>query len=267
MKKVKIDLFRKKIKSLRDLPFFLFMPKKNIVIILSAMRTGSTLLKALLAKAPDVSHLPELDYRVYFRGGRFNFYKKVYYLSPKKIIVLKAPHWFVGSKELRILPKLSNIKIIVLTRDVYGVIQSLTRRHKDTECSHLTSIDFLNYWCESYESIMNSVDSLKKNLYFVRYEDILNNSVLITSKLFNFIGSCQKEGVDSYTKSENFDFKYRIGDGSEKIKSLKVQRNNRAEVNNKKLEKIIDNSERARSLRMKFGYLSLKQHSGKNGIF
>ena len=45
--------------------FFLshFRKRKKFVLLLSTMRSGSTLLKALLANAPDISHLPEVDWQ------------------------------------------------------------------------------------------------------------------------------------------------------------------------------------------------------------
>jgi hypothetical protein len=42
----------------------LFAPK-SFVFIASAQRSGSTLLKALMAAAPDVSHLPEVPFHLY----------------------------------------------------------------------------------------------------------------------------------------------------------------------------------------------------------
>ena len=77
----------RKLKTLIGFLLYFFYPRKKLVMIVSTMRSGTTLLKALMAEAEDVSNLPEtkftrstnpyLTYYDFFRSSR------------KKIIVLK----------------------------------------------------------------------------------------------------------------------------------------------------------------------------------
>ncbi|VAW13011.1 hypothetical protein MNBD_BACTEROID05-1250 [hydrothermal vent metagenome] len=92
---------------------YYLLPRKNIIIILCPMRCGSTLLKALLGSAPDVSHLPETDYRSYWKN-KYYFYASTCRLSKKRIIAFKQPFWLTDTREPRTFPKLKTVKIIGL---------------------------------------------------------------------------------------------------------------------------------------------------------
>ena len=67
--------------------------KKTLVLLIGSMRSGTTLLKALLAESPDVSHLPEIDYRKYRKYNKYRAYCEMYHLSKKRIIILKFPQY------------------------------------------------------------------------------------------------------------------------------------------------------------------------------
>src|SRR3989338_798700 len=119
-----------------DLLAYRCLPPKTIVLVMSSARSGSTLLKALLGEARDISHLPEVDYSK-FGTDSFYVYRKAYFLSKKRIIILKYPG--VATK---LSPALERIKIIVLVRDTYGVVQSLQDRKSTRLNSSHSSISY-----------------------------------------------------------------------------------------------------------------------------
>lgn len=226
------------------------LPPKTIVLVMSSMRSGSTLLKALLAQAEDISHLPEIDYTQY-GSNSYYLYQKAYFLSKKRIIVLKYP-----GVAVKLAPGLDRIKVIVLVRDTYGVVQSLEKRNKDTELKTRTKTDWVNYWCRIYQMILDAVGAINTNLCFVRYEDLLKDPKAATKKIFAFVGSQQTEGVERYQEPQNYRWEWGKDDGSEKIKALQiVPEHPGGKEMDHELQGIIENSHDARSLREKLGYL------------
>lgn len=237
-----------------DLLVYYCLPRKTIVLIMSSARSGSTLLKALLGEAPDISHLPEVDYTRYGKYGvsPYYVYRRAYFLSEKRIVVLKYP-----GVTIKLLPPLDRFKIIVLTRDAYGVVQSLRERRKDTEQKHLTKADWVRHWCRIYQMILDSVRSMNADFCLVRYEDILKDPRAATKKLFAFLGSRQTEGVERYQQPKGFRWEWGKDDASEKLKGLKiVQEHSREKAQDGELLDIIENSPDARALREEFGYLN-----------
>ena len=69
----------------------------QIVCVASTMRSGSTLLKALLAEASDVSNLPEQNFQKFVSDAQAA--DKIAALDDNPIIVLKRPGWYneIGS--------------------------------------------------------------------------------------------------------------------------------------------------------------------------
>jgi hypothetical protein len=228
------------------------LPPKTIVLVMSSARSGSTLLKALLGEAQDISHLPEVDYSQYGVNSYY-VYRKAYFLSQKRIIVLKYP-----GVTTKLVPSLDRIKIIVLVRDTYGVVRSLQKRRGDSEKhKHWTEADWVRHWCRVYQWILDAVQSMNTDFCFVRYEDLLRDSRATTKKLFTFLGSRQTEGVERYHDPENFRWEWGKDDASENIKGLRIIHERSSEKpQNDGLQSIIENSQGARSLREKFGYLS-----------
>ena len=96
--------------------------QKTIVFIVSTMRSGSTLLKSLLATAPDISHLPETDFSKYH--GKRSWRLKT--LSSDPIIVVKKPASF-DDENYPQLPQLPRTKTIILIRDAYESVRSLKK--------------------------------------------------------------------------------------------------------------------------------------------
>ena len=251
-KKILPRPLKEKIVHLLDLFVYHVLPPKTIVLIMCGMRSGSTLLKALLAEAEDVSHLPEVNYKKY-SSNTYSFYRQAYFLSKKRIIVLKYP--VMSIKPLS--PTSDRIKIIVLARDVYDVVMSLVKMYQDRKLKEQEGKrEWVEYWCDTYEGIMNSAATIHQNICFARYEDLLRNPKDVTKKLFAFIDSEKKEGVDSYKKPEDFEWEWGTDDGGERIKKLRVLHNENKTDQKRDLElqNIIEGSARVGHLRNKLGY-------------
>ena len=178
--------------------FYYLLPKKTIVLIMCCARSGSTLLKALLAEAPDVSHLPEINFRRYL-SNKYHLCFASHRFSTKRIIVFKRPHWFNNVKDKLSIPDSKNIKVIFLVRDVYDTVVSLEKRTK-VNCLNIGKKELVEFWCNANEMIMNTVAHIKQNVYFVRYEDLLKNAEDVTKMLFKFIGSCRRDGTNTYLR-------------------------------------------------------------------
>ena len=74
----------------------------QIVCVASTMRSGSTLLKALLAEASDVSNLPEQNFQKFVSDAQAA--DKIAALDDNPIIVLKRPVGTTRSEAIRDCP-------------------------------------------------------------------------------------------------------------------------------------------------------------------
>jgi len=210
---------------------YIFLPRKKIILIASAMRSGSTLLKALLAEAPDVSNLPEINLSQ-ISDNKFYFYYHVYRLSPKRIIVLKRPCPF-GAK--RLYPSIPNIKMkmIILVRNPTDVVLSLEKRQMEIRRIKPAVLirdrgALLQYWCYVYESLLNHKWFATQDQWWLRYEDLTDSPIEETKSLFRFIGSKQSQGVDRYHLPPNYLWRWGRDDGGEKMKRLIVQKSKKS---------------------------------------
>jgi len=75
----------------------------------------------------------------------------------------------------------------------------------------------------------------------------------LTKEIFEWIGSTQEEGVDTYLPPKNFDWKWGNDDGGEKLKTLKVQPKLQIR-DNQELVEIIKISKELNKLRNQLGY-------------
>ena len=164
------------------------MEAKSFVFIASAQRSGSTLLKALLAKAPDVSHLPEVPFHLY--GKRTAWQLKT--LSDRPIIVLKKPSWPNENNYPRI-PPVSNSKMILLIRHPYEVILSTGKMYEKMDPEFWQKWNYesmlYDYWLPTYEKMLNRKLHLQANAKIVQYEVLTSQPIEQTASLFAFIGS------------------------------------------------------------------------------
>lgn len=182
------------------------------------MRSGSTVLKALLGTANDVSHLNEYDFQR--NVNRYLAYYHVYHLSESPIIILKKPSYYDDYLNYPKLPKY-NHKIIILIRNPHQTIASI-QKIKDNIPKK--SIDYLGkYWLQTYHNLSKLLD--KNNVFLVQYEQLTNQPIAITKQLFSFINSTKKEGTNTYNLPEN-GWKWGIDDGGKRIQSLKIQPKN-----------------------------------------
>ncbi len=203
--------------TLRGLWLWHFRPRKTFVLLLSAMRSGSTLLKALLAEAPDIEQIPEVEFQV--RGNRFYVYQRFYRLSPLPIVVLKRPANYSDYRTYPRLPQ-GEYKIIRLVRNPLDTLLSLRGMNPHLKVEKPDE-ELMDYWATTLENLAR----LKHpQMVTVRYEDLIEQPKAVTARLFAFIGSQQREGVNHYRKPRNYEWQWRKDDGGEVIKSLRVQK-------------------------------------------
>ncbi len=204
---------------------YYFVKRRTIVFIGSAQRVGSTLLKALLAEAPDVSHLPEVSFKD-VRLNPYNFYYYCYKMSPKRIIILKKPASIFPEKYPRI--DFPFIKLIIVYRHPRTWHRSMRDVFKPWESnlpivdSTMTDQDMLNYWCKSYEALLDNPKLNGIPRIFVSYEELIAKPVKTTRRVFAFIGSERLDGCDTYHHPENFEWAWGSDDAGEKIKQLRI---------------------------------------------
>jgi len=89
-------------------------------------------------------------------------------------------------------------------------------------------------------------------VYFIRYEDLIDNPIERTAELFRFIGSRRRDGTDRYRQGEEVDWQFGKDDGSDTIRTLQVQK--RRNKRHQELIQLIRNHDDANALLDEFGY-------------
>ena len=230
--------------------------ERQLVIIASTMRSGSTLLKALLARAPDVSNLSEVNFQR-FAGNQVD-QEKLWGLDAHRILVLKRPAWYHEVARYPRLPNVAGHKVILLVRDVYDTVQSLRKMTFGRAAGVMAPLVdgwlAINYWAGVNARIVQIQKELGDEARLVRYEDLVANPVEVTRELFQFIGSQQREGVDTYEEPENRRWRWGSDDSSPAIRSLQVQPPRIVNPSNARLMRIIGASKKIAELRERLGY-------------
>jgi len=188
------------------------------------MRSGSTLLKALMAAAPDISSLPETNFQKFQSS---NAEVEIAGLCPERIVVLKRPAWFNETRSYPKLPNVSHAKRVILARDVHTTTASLRKmvfRKAEPIAPRLIDNWLADkYWGPVYSNLLEKFPDDENMNFWIRYEDLVRDPIEWTGKLFRFLGSDRTEGVDSYPPPQGYDWKWGSDDGGDKIKSLTVQ--------------------------------------------
>jgi hypothetical protein len=200
-------------------------PSRPIVFILGAMRSGTTLLKALLGEAGDVSHLSEIKLRSYRTEDRFTVYHRFRQLSDKRITVLKDPAPYRYLEEYPHI-SIARSKVLIAARDIHGVIPSLQKMNRQTRMRYRENqiADLVDYWCRAYERVLNVTAAMSPDtVKIVKYEELTNNPRETMSAVFQFVGSKKREGVSEYGLPETGEWKWGTDDGGETIRTRSVQ--------------------------------------------
>lgn len=238
----------------RDLARYLLAPRKTLVLVLCAMRSGSTLLKAVLGMAPDVSHLPEIRFH-HLRTNAFDFYARFCHLAAEPIIVLKHPVWFtdaIGSFEV---PRLRRIRLVCLMRDCYPTLCSIKTMPGNDKPDDSGLID---YWVRCTSQVLTKHGEAGGRGRCIRYEDLIADPVAVSARLFRFIGSSKSEGVQEYVPPAAGEWQWGSDDGSEKIRTRKVQ----AAVfpHDPELLARVESDSRVMALRAQLGYAEVRRN-------
>ena len=227
--------------------------RKVIVAVVSTMRSGSTLLKALLAEANDVSNLPEVNFQR-FQG--VNARQEIEAIDSAPILVLKRPGWFHETSTYPQLPPVENVKTIALVRDAYETVRSLKKmvfRKAHGYLGFLANGWLVGYWTRIVSRI-HEHSTASTDVHLVRYEDILADPKTETAKLFKFIESACERGVDTYQAPRDFEWKWGQDDGGPRIKSLRVLQPVPHKYDDRRLLSTIKKSAAAMQLRQQLGY-------------
>lgn len=230
-------------------------PTPQTICVASTMRSGSTLLKALLAEAPDISNLPEKDFQKYY--GDPKALEKISALDEHPIVVLKRPGWYNEIGRYPRIPKIEGLKTVLLIRDAYETVESLRKMTFRKAAPWMSRwVDgwlAKRYWLGMTQSLWKLHEDEAFDTYLVRYEDLTQNPIDETKKLFEFVGSKQQGGVDTYSKPDGFRWRWGSDDNSANIKSLRVQSRPAKPRKNSRLVDLL-NDPKVADLRARLGY-------------
>ncbi|MEM0965374.1 MAG: hypothetical protein AAGJ81_04370 [Verrucomicrobiota bacterium] len=190
------------------------------------MRSGSTLLKALLATADDVAHLPEIDFQKTLIQPKC--LHELERTASEPILLLKRPCWFNETKTYPRIPDLPPVRCIVLIRDAYETVRSVGRMLIGRSFDRLPGAwgyrwIALRYWAPVTQSLLETHEARPSMSILTRYEALMEQPEEQTVRIFNFLGSEKTVGTRSYETPENFRWKWGSDDGSARIRTKTVQ--------------------------------------------
>lgn len=192
--------------------------RKKVVLIISPVRSGSTLLKALLANSADVSHIDEFNFQSAARS-RYVSYWRIWRLSPRPILVLKKPAWFGEADTYPRLPKYRH-QAILLYRDPLGTILSIKNRMKVARYyPALTNEQLLDYWCRIFENACAVLHPRASDVRLVRYNDLVSDPVASQQRLFAWMGTSRYEARATYKTPDSGEWSWQRDDGGDTIKT------------------------------------------------
>ncbi len=230
---------------------------RTLALIVSTMRSGSTLLKALLQEAPDVSRLNEVDFQRFARpGARL---EPMWALDSRPILLLKRPAWYHEADRYPRLPEAPSRRVIFLIRDCQPTVESLRRMSLGPLASLARPLvdGWLarQYWGRVTGNLVRLAESGSPGFCLVRYEDLLVAPVDVTARLFAFLGSRQGTGVASYQSPGGRGWRWGKDDNSPAIRSMTVQTPRTRTAGNSRLAGMVETDSRLAGLRQRLGYL------------
>lgn len=193
-------------------------------MIYSSMRSGSTLLKALLGTNAEVSHVPEVHYGDWPQRPHA-FYLRLWWLAREPVVVLKRPCFYSDVPSYPFLVPLP-FQPIVLIRNPVDTIVSLEKRVADKtgvrKSFEAYGEGFVAYWCATYRNVHERLEGLGLPPHVVFYEELLEDPVRVTGSLFAYLGVSDTRGVSEYQPYGKW--KWGRDDAGENIKQLAVVR-------------------------------------------
>ncbi len=233
--------------------------EKRHVVLASTMRSGSTLLKALLATAPDIAHLPEINFQTLLFSPRH--LARLDQSVPEPVLLLKRPAWFHETRHYPVVPDDPSVKRIILLRDAYDTVRSVGRMLLGKRFDRFPGLwgqRFLarRYWVPATHSLLAHAARHSEVATTVRYEDILKHPEEETLRLFRFVGSVQDTGLRSYETPETFRWKWGSDDGSPQIRTRTVQPPRKPSTEDVRRAASIAAIPAVRDLRAQAGYAS-----------
>jgi|GEM_PF-449740 len=176
------------------------LPVKRAAVLYSAMRSGSTLLKALLGTNFEVSHLPEVQLQEWPRE-KYAFYFRLWCAARQPVVVLKKPCFYSEVPYYPFIPPISFMPI-VLIRNPVDTVLSLVKRSSANKRVKLGLDTYgkspLDYWCEVYRNIFEHFKARPASPHIVFYEELVAEPQRVTEKLFRFLGMKNTTGVKNY---------------------------------------------------------------------
>ena len=232
---------------------------RTVAVLLSTMRSGSTLLKALLAQAPDVCDLPETDFQRFANERRVT---ELWGLGEEPILLLKRPGWFNEIGRYPRLPAVAGLKRIVLVRDAYANLLSI-RRMAFRHVPWLVNTGLGNrwftrrYWHGINAPLVDLAEADPAHTRLVRYEDLLAAPEKVTADLFAFLGSAQATGFKRYAPPADYEWTWGRDDGGPTIRTLEVQAPRAPDYADAKLLAAIKRCDATQRLRRRLAYPDL----------
>lgn len=201
-------------------------PDRTFAVLASTMRSGSTLLKALLAGAPDVSHLPEVNFQSVLPSPAKR--RKLEESAAEPILLLKRPAWFHETGRYPRIPDGLPVRRILLLRDAYETVRSVGRMLGGKRFDRFPGFPgqrFLarRYWAPVTRRLLAVAREHPGESILVRYETLLEAPEEETLRVFRFLGSVRTSGTRSYANPDGFRWKWGSDDGSERIRTKEVQ--------------------------------------------